>query len=190
MLNVHEINTERLILRGITPAVIQEVFHKREKESILQFFGFDEVGYNHLKNMYEKGMETHRTSLYFFLLVDRKSQIVIGECGYHTWNTTHHKAELFYLLRDNIYKRRGFMTEALEAILTFGFGELNLHRVEALVAVWNTASIKLLQHFDFIKEGVKREDYLVNGKYEDSISYALLKREWMQKNKHNSNFRS
>lgn len=82
------------------------------------------------------------------------------------------------------------MTEALEAILTFGFGELNLHRVEALVAVWNTASIKLLQHFDFIKEGVKREDYLVNGKYEDSISYALLKREWMQKNKHNSNFRS
>ncbi|MCK6649411.1 MAG: GNAT family N-acetyltransferase, partial [Bacteroidia bacterium] len=55
---------------------------------------------------------------------------------------------------------------------------LKLHRVQALVARENIASIKLLERFKFKKEGVLREDYLVDGKMEDSVCYSLLKHEW------------
>lgn len=71
------------------------------------------------------------------------------------------------------------MTEALKEVLNFGFTTLNLHRIEALVASWNIPSVKLLQHYGFTKEGTMREDYVVNGKHEDSDCYSLLKREWI-----------
>lgn len=67
------------------------------------------------------------------------------------------------------------MTEAMETILKYGFDEMNLHRIEGYVAEYNTASIKLLEKFDFQKEGVMREHYFVDGKAENSVVYALLK---------------
>ena len=81
-------------------------------------------------------------------------------------------------MRKHEYKRKGYMTEALNAVLDFGYSELKIHRVEALVADWNTASVKLLEHFNFKKEGTMREDCLVEGKNEDSDCYSLLKWEW------------
>ena len=66
----------------------------------------------------------------------------------------------------------------LKAILEFGFTELKLHRVEALIAAENEPSLKLLLRYGFSKEGTMREDYVVNGKNEDSDCYSLLKWEW------------
>lgn len=128
--------------------------------------------------MHEKGMETHRLSLLFFLLIDKQNRIPIGECGFHTWNKTHNRAELFYSIRNDSDKQKGYMTEALQAVLAFGFTELNLHRIEALVADWNTPSLKLLLRYGFTKEGTMREDYVENGKHEDSDCYSLLVWEW------------
>ena len=174
--------TSRLILQPITPAVIHDLYNTKSKEEIISFFGFDEAGYNHFKNMHEQGMETYRISAFFFLLIDKETHQPIGECGFHTWNKTHCRTELFYLLRDDKFKQKGLMTEALKATLEFGFTQLNLHRIEALVADWNIPSVKLLQRYGFTKEGIMREDYCVNGKNEDSDCYSLLKWEWEKQN--------
>ena len=178
MTNQIEITTQRLMLKSITPALIHELYNTRTKDKIIRFFGFDEGGYEHFKNMHEKRMETHRLSLFFFLLIDKQNNLPIGECGFHTWNKTHNRAELFYSIRNDADKQKGFMTEALQAVLDFGFTELNLHRIEALVVDWNTPSVKLLLHYGFTKEGAMREDYIVNGKNENSDCYSLLKWEW------------
>lgn len=182
MTNQIEISTPRLLLKSVTPGLIHKLFETRTKEEITRFFEIDEDGYHHLKSMHEDGMETHRLSLFYFLLLDKESNKVIGECGFHTWNKTHNRAELFYSLRHDLDKRKGLMTEALLAILGFGFAELALHRVEALVASSNTASVKLLERYGFTKEGTMREDYVVNGKNEDSECYSLLKWEWEENN--------
>lgn len=177
-----ELRTERLLLKSITPKLIHELYSTKSREEIIRFFGFDDDGYEQFKSMHEKGMETHRISLFFFLLVDKQRNEPIGECGFHTWNTTHDRAELFYKIRNDDDKQKGFMTEALKAVLDFGFRELNLHRVEALVADWNTPSVKLLLRNGFKKEGTMREDYLYNGKYENSVCYSLLNWEWEKRN--------
>lgn len=169
------ITTDRLILKSITPTVIHELYNTKSKDEIIQFFGTDEAGYEHFLAMHEKGMETYNISLCFFLLTDKISGTPMGECGYHTLNKKHRRAELFYLLRKDDYKQKGFMTEALEPVLAFGFNELGLHRIEALVADWNTASVKLLLKYGFRKEGTMREDYCVDGRNEDSDCYSLLK---------------
>ena len=161
------LNTDRLLLKSITPELIHSLYENETKEAIMAYFGFDEPSYYHFKDMHEKGMETHRISLLFFLLMDKETHRPIGECGFHTWNASHHKAELFYSMRKDEDKQKGYMTD------------MNLHRIEANAAAWNTPSIKLLASAGFVKEGTKREDYVVNGKNENSESFSLLKWEWL-----------
>ena len=173
-----EISTERLLLKGITPALIHELFRNKTKDEIIQYFGIDEDMFGHYKNMHEMGMETHRISLFVFLLINKETMLPIGDCGFHTLNMTHRRAELFYTLRRDADKRKGYMTEALPRVLDYGFTELGLHRLEALTAHWNIPSVKLLLRYGFTKEGTMREDYVVNGKNEDSDCYSLLKWEW------------
>ena len=182
MLSQIKIITPRLILKSITPALIHELFNTKSKEEIINYFGFGENGYSHYKTMHEKGMETHRISLFFFLIHDKETGLPIGECGFHTWAASHRRAEVFYNLHNDHHKQKGFMTEALKTVLEYGFTELKLHRVEALIAAENEPSLKLLQRYGFTKEGTMREDYVVNGVNEDSDCYALLKWEW-EKNK-------
>jgi ribosomal-protein-alanine N-acetyltransferase len=128
--------------------------------------------------MFEQGMEAYRVTTFYFLLIDKASSKVLGECGFHSWNRPHQKAELFYSLRNETNKRKGYMSEALETILKYAFTALGLHRVAAFTSPSNDASIAVLGHFGFSKEGTLREDYLVNGIHEDSICYSLLKWEW------------
>ncbi|WNM17988.1 GNAT family N-acetyltransferase [Flavobacterium capsici] len=172
------LTTERLLLKGITPALIHELYNSKSKEEIMNYFEFDEAGYENFKNKHEKGMETDQLSLFFFLLVDKSTNKTIGDCGFHTWNRKHRRAEVFYMMRNEEYKQKGLMTEAVAAVLEYGFTVLELHRVEALVADWNTPSIKLLQRYGFTKEGTMREDYFFDGKNVSSECYSLLKWEW------------
>jgi len=178
MTNQIEIITPRLILKSITPDLIHELFNTKSKEEIISYFEFDDAAFEHYKDMHEKGMVTHRISSFFFLLIDKETGLPIGECGFHTWTASHNRAEVFYSMRDDSHKQKGLMTEALETVLKFGFTELNLHRIEALIAAENEPSLKLLLRFGFSKEGTMREDYVVDGKNEDSDCYSLLKWEW------------
>jgi len=178
MENQIEITTPRLILKSITPAIIHELFNTKSKEEIKNYFGFDDNVFEHYKDMHEKGMETHRTSLFFFILINMETGLPIGECGFHTWAASHRRAEVFYNMRDEQSKQKGYMTEALKAVLQFGFTQLGLHRIEALIAAENEPSLRLLMRYGFTKEGTMREDYVVNGINEDSECYSLLKWEW------------
>lgn len=178
MSNQIELSTPRLLLKSITPAFIHEAFNTRSREEIINYFGFDESGYEHHKLMHEKGMETHSVSLFFFLLLNKETNEAIGDCGFHTWTAKHKRAELFYNIRNDANKQKGFMTEALQMVLEYGFTELKLHRVEALLSAKNEPSLRLLLRHGFTKEGTMREDYVVNGINEDSECCSLLQWEW------------
>ena len=178
--NLHPviIPTERLLLKGISPHLIHTIFTTDQEADIKAFFGIDDKGYATYKDMHEKGMETYRHSLFYFLVVDKETNSPIGECGFHTWNLTHRRAELFYLLRNDTHKRKGYMTEVVPHVIRYGFEHMELVRIEALLAKWNTPSVRLLQQNRFTFEGTMRQHYSVNGINEDSDCYSLLKAEW------------
>ena len=84
------------------------------------------------------------------------------------------------------------MTEALSEVIRYGFENMNLNRIQALIADRNIPSKKLLQRNGFSFEGTMREDYVVDGKSEDSNCYSLLKHEWQANtsNKRENYFRT
>ncbi len=179
------LKTPRLKLRGIPPQQLERLYNTKNEVEFSTLFGIDQDDYSYYRQMVNKGIESYRFSQFLFLIINNESGQTIGECGFHSINNKHFKGELFYLLRHDDFKQKGFMTEALPIVLDFGFNKLKLHRIEALVAPWNEPSIKLLNRFGFIKEGTRRQDYLLDGKFEDSDSYSLLKPEW---EKANNNF--
>jgi ribosomal-protein-alanine N-acetyltransferase len=71
------------------------------------------------------------------------------------------------------------MTEALSAIIDFGFGEMELNRLEAVVMPENTASIKMLEKLGFRKEGLLEEYEKWGSKgFVDLCMFAMLRKAW------------
>jgi ribosomal-protein-alanine N-acetyltransferase len=67
--------------------------------------------------------------------------------------------KLGYDIIDNSWKEKGIMTEALQAIIPYGFDQLQLNRIEAFIGPNNTPSLKLMHKFGFQQEGLLRAHY-------------------------------
>lgn len=74
------------------------------------------------------------------------------------------------------YSRQGYMTESLAAVLNFGFVRLGLHRIEAACLADNEASRGLLLKSGFHEEGIAREYLRINGRWQDHLLFAVLRR--------------
>lgn len=73
------------------------------------------------------------------------------------------------------FARRGYMTEALSAVVDHGFGPLDLSRIEAACLPENLPSRGLLERSGFAYEGVARAYLQINGRWRDHVLYASLR---------------
>ena len=87
------------------------------------------------------------------------------------------EADLGYEL-DPAFWGRGYATEAVRALIDFGFGELNLHRIWAYCLDENQPSWRVLERLGFRLEGRLRENEFMRGRWWDSRVYGLLAAEW------------
>jgi len=72
------------------------------------------------------------------------------------------------------FSGRGYMTEAVRAAVGFAFDTLHLHRLEAATMPNNAASIRVLEHNGFRREGFARRLLKINGAWEDHVLHALV----------------
>ena len=101
---------------------------------------------------------------------------IIGTVGFNKY-TKHHNSNIGYDLQQEHWNK-GIMTEALSAVLKYGFEVLEVNRIEAEVMQGNFISEKVLEKLNFKKEGVLREWLFWNGKHFDMSMYSLLKSEY------------
>lgn len=112
-----------------------------------------------------------------FVIAARDSGAVIGRAGLFALESGNATADVGYLLGP-AHWRRGYMREALTALIGCAFQELGLRRLEARVEAGNVASMALLRRLGFTREGVLRERWLNDGQPIDAEVYGLLQREW------------
>jgi [ribosomal protein S5]-alanine N-acetyltransferase len=91
------------------------------------------------------------------------------------------RADLGYELARASWNQ-GIMTEALQAVIPFGFEVLELHRIQAMVNPDNPASSRVLKKVGFMEEGRLRayEYHYVRKDFNDVIMLSLLRQEYGQ----------
>lgn len=127
------LETERLQLRELTLLDAETMFRYFSKESVIRYFGMDsfenieqaKTTIQTFKNRYEEG------SVFRWGIEKKGTGQLIGTCGFHLINNHHKRAEIGYEL-DDTYWGQGYASEALQAILTYGFETLQLIRVAML----------------------------------------------------------
>ncbi|WP_202623269.1 GNAT family N-acetyltransferase [Alkalibacterium sp. MB6] len=93
----------------------------------------------------------------------------LSKCG-----AQHFRIEIGYELSKDLWGR-GLASEAVEAIIHYGFKELGLQRIEALIEPPNRSSRRLVEKLGFVREGLLRNYEFTNKGFDDLYMYALLK---------------
>ncbi|HEX7024289.1 MAG TPA: GNAT family protein [Gemmatimonadales bacterium] len=107
------------------------------------------------------------------------NDIFLGSCGFHHFDATSRRAEVGYEL-GRAHWRQGITSEAVAALLDFGFHRLDLHRIEAVVNGDNEPSKSLLRKLGFRYEGCLRQRFWFNGEYRDEHYFGLLREEYVR----------
>ncbi|HEY7032730.1 MAG TPA: GNAT family protein [Thermomicrobiales bacterium] len=91
----------------------------------------------------------------------------------------HRKGSVGYTIGEQ-FRGRGYGTAALGALLPIAFGRdrFGLERLEAIAAVNNGASRRVLEANGFRFEGVLRGLLIINGVRVDHAIYGLLRTDW------------
>ena len=69
---------------------------------------------------------------------------------------------------------KGLMQDAVKALISFGFGRVNLHRLEAACIPSNERSVAVLQKTGFTQEGLLKSYLKINGKWQDHLLFAII----------------
>lgn len=112
-----------------------------------------------------------------YAITRRGDGVLLGAISLMEISARHRRAELGYWLGVSFWNQ-GYMTEAAEALVHYGFTEMGLHKITASHFARNPASGRVLQKTGMTQEGVLRQDFCKDGVYEDLVLYGLLAEEW------------
>ena len=153
------LQTERLVLRRITPADAADLFVLRTDGNVMRFIPrpLAETIADVLQLIQTIDDGTHRNETINWAIALQADNKLIGTIGFVRMSLASHRAEVGYLLHPQ-YQGKGIMQEALARIID----------------PKNTASAKLLERNNFVKEAYFKENCFFEGKFLDSVHYSLL----------------
>ena len=114
-----------------------------------------------------------RRTSFEFVIEAAASGTLLGVTSLHRIDWMRRSAGIGYWIRRSRFGQ-GFATEACDAVLAHAFDALRINRVEALVALANKSSQRVVEKLGFTREGVAREAELIDGEFLDHYQYSLL----------------
>jgi ribosomal-protein-alanine N-acetyltransferase len=171
-----KLETERLHLRQITPADVDDWFAALAQPDVHRYLVDMTLPVNHahvLEIIGWTGKAFNEGSGARWAVTLKPSPVLIGTCGFHLYDLVHRRAEVGYDL-SAAYWRQGIMSEALRAVMGYCFETLNVHRLEADVTAGNDASAGLLRKLGFRQEGTWRDQTYGRGRFHDMWQFGLL----------------
>jgi ribosomal-protein-alanine N-acetyltransferase len=178
-INFPTLETERLILRQMTLEDADFIFQHFSASAVSQYL-MDEppmTEYAQALEIIEFYLEPEGKTHNRWVIIRKSDRQPIGTCGFHKWDKRYFRAEIGYDLSPSFWGQ-GYMMESMRAVISNGFEQMGLNRIEALVYVENHRSIQLLQRLGFKQEGVLRDYFYLDGKFYDHSLFALLQSEW------------
>ena len=180
-----EIKTERLILNqpkwNDVPTIVSYANNLKIVENTRSmphpYFEEDAISWIHMVNQGFK-----KKNNYMFAVRLQSDGDFVGGIGL-TLDVENNRAELGYWMAEPFWNQ-GYTTEAVSAMLNFGFDTLGLNKIIAVYLTTNSASGKVMIKNGMIKEAefkehdIKRDHTIEDNEYVSLIQYRLIKSEY------------
>ncbi|MGN7471248.1 GNAT family N-acetyltransferase [Brevibacillus sp. SAFN-007a] len=178
-MQIHSLSTERLLLRPMQPADAPALFTFWSDPNVSKHMNIEamtrtkqaEDMISLINDLCAKDQACR------WSIVLKDSGETIGSCGFNSFDFDHGRTEIGYEL-GYPYWGKGYATEAVRAVIGYGFFQLGLNRVEAKVEPENSGSIRVLRKLGFAEEGLLRQYEKSNGQFVDLLIFSLLRDEW------------
>ena len=111
---------------------------------------------------------------YQFAIETKDERRLIGQCGFVKINWKNRVGELAILIGEKDCRGKGYGADAIQTLCTFGFMEMNLRKIKALVFDFNEAALRCYEKCGFQREGVLKQEIYREGAYHDVVCMALF----------------
>jgi RimJ/RimL family protein N-acetyltransferase len=125
----------------------------------------------------EKDVEESKNQFYFTIRCREDDRLVgFARLNWIDWTNSNGFIQLG--IGNPADRRRGYGSEALQMLLRYGFSELNLYRLSAMIAEYNPAALRLFKKSGFIEEVRRRQALDRDGQRWDVFHLGILHSEW------------
>ena len=167
--NFPVIQTERLTLRELNLNDTKAIFRLRTKKEVVEFIDRKTLNnFSETRAFIERISKLTSNNKGVFWVIESKSNSqVIGTIGLRNFEDEEDYAEIGYELEPS-YQQKGFMSEAFNVVVEYGFKQMELKTIEAFTHKNNRASIALLEKQKFVFEPEIKDEG-----FENNISYRI-----------------
>ncbi|MHB8133931.1 MAG: GNAT family N-acetyltransferase [Anaerolineaceae bacterium] len=156
------IETDRLLLKCIDQSDREFIFEEFQNDFINKYL-FDMEPMTEIKEAddlidfytMQEPRNQHR-----WVLINKLENNKMGTCGFHLWDREKNQVEIGFELMQQ-YNGKGYMTEAVEAIIEFARIKMKVNKIIAIVFVDNAKCKRLLEKLGFINVG--KEECIFRG---------------------------
>ena len=174
-----ELSSPRLRLREVRDGDAAALFAIHSDARVMRYWSYP--AWTELAQAEQKIADIQRQrreeDILIWAIADATSDLLIGSSAVFYLNLEQGRAEIGYSLHPD-WQGRGLASEALQLVLGYVFNNLGLRRIEADIDPRNLPSCRLVERLGFVREGLLRERWHVNGEICDSAIYGLLSKDF------------
>ena len=177
-----ELKGDLVYLKKLDKEYIEEYFQGIDDCSIesIIFTGTQQVFNKSDIEGYLEDVSSDRSRM-DFLIFSKESNKVVGEVVINDIYRNNRSASMRVLINRKEDFSKGYGSEAIILALNYGFGMLNLHRIELEALEFNERAIHVYEKIGFKREGIRREGIFFNHKYYDLVTMSILEDEFSAK---------
>jgi ribosomal-protein-alanine N-acetyltransferase len=161
------LHSSRIILREITPSDLEDILEisvydgKRASDTAAA-----------LEILQRIEQDYQNSDCVHWGIADKSSDVIMGSCGYYR-GLQGGTGELGCVLRP-AYKGKGFMTEAMQAAIDFGWQQMKLQHIIAITSSQNVKALALLERLHFMQVTDKSKQASIQRRLPELPGEALL----------------
>lgn len=128
-----------------------------------------------LENEKEWINNTLNNGKHIFSIIRKSDDTIIGNCGFNSINNIDRTATIGIFIGDSDNQNKGYGTDALKALIKYGFDVLNLNNIDLHVFDFNERAINCYKKVGFKEYGRRHQSYYLKNKYHDQICMEILR---------------
>jgi RimJ/RimL family protein N-acetyltransferase len=175
--------THRLRFCEVELSDVPQFLEYMRNPGYVQYVPFEMQTFDSLKIRMQKFIDEQRAeprSLHYFAVRPKNDPNIIGEGVLRKSDPQSQEAEIGWAVHDKHW-RQGWGFEIGQTLLSYGFDQLNLHRLFARAAPENKASLRIIEKLGMISEGLVREIVFSRGKWWSFQQSSILENEWSER---------